>query len=275
MAGADREEVVHPGMKVAEVLRRWPHLLEVLVEASPAFARLRNPLLRKTMPRLVTVAQAARMGGLAPEALVERLNRALGVAGPSPPAQGPLGVESLLGTPPPSWLSAPVGFRLDVRPILEAGGEPFGAIMAAAKEVGPGERLVLEVLFEPLPLYKVLGKEGFLAWCERLAEEHYRVHFYRQGGKEGWAATAGPTFLDEADWESYQAEVFIEENLEPPLPMLRVLEALAGLEPGEKLLVHHVRRPVHLLARLAEEGHAYALRDLGPGRVEILIRKGG
>ncbi len=138
MAGADQEAVVRPEMKVAEVLRRWPHLLPVLVEASPAFRKLENPLLRKTLPNLVTVAQAARIGGLAPEELVARLNRALGVE--ASPAF-PVAEESLLGTPPPSWLSAPLGFHLDVRPILEAGGEPFQAIMAAAKEVKPGERL--------------------------------------------------------------------------------------------------------------------------------------
>ena len=64
----------------------------------------------------------------------------------------------------------------------------------------------------------------------------------------------------------------------PPIPEgwgMSRLEALAALKPGEKLLVHHVRRPIHLLARLEEEGHAYALKDLGPGRVELLIRKGG
>lgn len=272
MAGADREAVVRPEMKVAEVLRRWPELLPVLVEASPAFHKLKNPLLRKTLPSLVTVAQAARMGGLAPEELVARLNRALGVeAGPA----FPVAEESLVGTPPPSWLSAPVGFRLDVRPTLEAGGEPFQAIMAAAKEVEPGKRLVLEVLFEPIPLYKVLGKQGFLAWCERLGERHYRAHFYRQGVGEGQGAATGLGSLGEVDWQDYQAEVHIEENLEPPLPMMRVLEALGKLKPGEKLLVHHVRRPVHLLARLEEEGHAYWLKDLGPGQVKILIRKGG
>ncbi|WP_114313441.1 DUF2249 domain-containing protein [Thermus caldifontis] len=273
MAGEDRQEVVRPEMKVAEVLRRWPHLLEVLVEASPAFQKLKNPLLRRTMPNLVTVAQAARIGGLEPEELVARLNRALGVeAGPAVPVarEG----ESLLGTPPPSWLSAPLGFHLDVRPILEKGGEPFQAIMAAAQEVKPGEKLVLEVLFEPIPLYKVLGKQGFLAWCERLGERHYRVHFYRQGAGKGGGVPSSPA-LSEVDWESYQAEVYIEENLEPPLPMMRILEALAKLKPGEKLLVHHVRRPVHLLARLEEEGHAYLLKDLGPGQVKILIRKGG
>lgn len=274
MAGEDRQEVVRPEMKVAEVLRRWPELLEVLAEASPAFQKLKNPLLRRTMPNLVTVAQAARIGGLEPEELVARLNRALGVeARPEVPVakEG----ESLLGTPPPPWLSAPVGFHLDVRPILEQGGEPFQAIMAAAREVGPGTKLVLEVLFEPIPLYKVLGKQGFLAWCERLGERHYRVHFYRQEVRQGQGVAAGSASLSEEDWRDYQAEVFIEENLEPPLPMMRVLEALAGLRPGEKLLVHHVRRPVHLLARLEEEGHAYLLEDLGPGQVKILIRKGG
>ncbi|TBH20077.1 DUF2249 domain-containing protein [Thermus thermamylovorans] len=273
MAGADRQEVVRPEMRVAEVLRRWPELLPVLVEASPAFQKLKNPLLRKTLPSLVTVAQAARMGGLEPEELVARLNRALGVeARPEVPAGE---AESLLGTPPPPWLSAPLGFHLDVRPILEGGGEPFQAIMAAAQEVEPGKKLVLEVLFEPIPLYRVLGKQGFLAWCERLGERHYRAHFYRRGVGEGPGVATGPGALSEADWQDYQAEVHIEENLEPPLPMMRVLEALAGLKPGEKLLVHHVRRPVHLLARLQEEGHAYLLRDLGPGQVRILIRKGG
>lgn len=273
MAGADREEVVHPGMKVAEVLARWPHLLEVLVEASPAFQKLRNPLLRRTMPVLVTVAQAARIGGAG----------AGGVGGPPQPGPGEGGSSSGRwgrgGKPPrdpsPPWLAAPVGFHLDVRPMLEQGGEPFQAIMAAAREVEPGTKLVLEVLFEPIPLYKVLGKQGFLAWCERLGERHYRVHFYRQEVRQGQGVAAGPASLSEEDWRDYQAEVFIEENLEPPLPMMRVLEALARLRPGEKLLVHHVRRPVHLLARLEEEGHAYLLKDLGPGQVKILIHKGG
>ncbi|PZA06225.1 MULTISPECIES: DUF2249 domain-containing protein [unclassified Meiothermus] len=256
-------------MRVSQLLDEHPELLEVLIEASPAFAKLKNPLLRRTMPRLVTLAQAARIGGLEPAVLVERLNRALGVQTPRA-EEASAGNESKLGTPPPDWLAAPVGFHLDVRPILAAGGEPFGAIMAAAREVAPGQRLCLEVPFEPLPLYRVMERKGFEAWCEQEGPEHYRVHFLRLGpGAEERVART----LSEADWAVYAAEVTIETNLEPPLPMMRVLEALARLEPGQRLLVHHVRRPVHLLARLEQDGHPYALRDLGPGRVELLIEK--
>ncbi|WP_018467766.1 DUF2249 domain-containing protein [Calidithermus timidus] len=261
--------MIRPEMRVSELLEAHPQLLGVLIEASPAFAKLKNPLLRRTMPRLVTLAQAARIGGLEPGALIERLNRALGleVAG----EKASVGNESKLGTPPPDWLAAPVGFHLDVRPILAAGGEPFGAIMAAAREVAAGQRLCLEAPFEPLPLYRVMQRQGFVAWCEQLGPEHYRVHFLREREQEAKGRAART--LGEADWASYAAEVTIEANLEPPLPMMRVLEALARLEPGQRLRVHHVRRPVHLLARLAQDGHPYALRELGPGQVELLIEK--
>lgn len=177
------------------------------MEASPAFQKLKNPLLRKTLPSLVTVAQAARMGGLNPEELVARLNRALGVEA-RPGVLGAGEAESLLGTPPPSWVSAPLGFHLDVRPILEEGGEPFQAIMPAAKEVKPGERLVLKVLFEPIPLYKVLGKQGFVAWCERLGERHYRVHFYRVAAGLDQGMPKGPIALRAGSVGEALAKVF-------------------------------------------------------------------
>lgn len=188
---------------MSEVLERYPELLEVLIEASPAFARLKNPLLRRTMPRLVSVAQAARIGGIEPAALVERLNRALGIEPPREAEAPP--DESLLGTPSPAWLERPIGFRLDVRPIL-----------AAAQEVPEGKRLILEAPFEPIPLYRVMQKKGFAAWCEQVGPEHYRVHFLRQAGSQAAPQALRP--FSEADWADWAAEVYIEANLEPPCP---------------------------------------------------------
>lgn len=263
--------MIRPDMRVAEVLEQYPKLLDVLIEASPAFQKLKNPLLRRTMPRLVSVAQAARIGGLEPAELVGLLNRAIGSQETPPELVDTMPAESKVGTPAPAWLEAPVGFSLDVRPILEAGGEPFQNIMSAAAEVRVGQRLVMETPFEPFPLYKVMGKKGFEAWCERLDKQHFRVHFFRRPSNLEPAPHHAP--LDESAWGHPDASLRVEANWDPPLPMQKVLEALAGLGPGRRLLVHHVRRPVHLLARLEQDGFAYLLKDLGPGKVDLLIEK--
>jgi hypothetical protein len=55
--------------------------------------------------------------------------------------------------------------------------------------------------------------------------------------------------------------------------MIKILEALEQLEPGGRLLVHHVRRPIHLYDRLDEMAYRHRTRDLGPGKVEVLIEK--
>ena len=62
-------------------------------------------------------------------------------------------------------------------------------------------------------------------------------------------------------------------DLVPPEPMVRILEALDGLEPGETLRVEHRRRPVYLYPHLDAMGCTHETRELGPEKVELLIRK--
>ena len=50
---------------------------------------------------------------------------------------------------------------IDVRPILQSGGEPLDAILAAAEEVPEGGTLVVVAPFEPMPLYGVMRQLGF------------------------------------------------------------------------------------------------------------------
>jgi hypothetical protein len=49
----------------------------------------------------------------------------------------------------------------DARPIIAAGGEPFNDIMAAVAAPGQGEALVVLAPFDPVPLKRVLGSQGF------------------------------------------------------------------------------------------------------------------
>lgn len=263
---------VTPHMKVAEVLKRYPQLLDVLVAQSPHFSRLKNPILRRLQARLVTVAQAAAIAGLEPAALVRTLNAAIGEHGAE---VGAITLDSMAGTPPPPWRdTAPIAATVDVRQAQQRKEDPFSQIMAAVNQIPEGAVLLLRNTFEPLPLYDVLGKRGFVPWARQLGPEDWEVYFFNAGRPAGGngaplAATSQPIEGEPA------ATITIDvRDLVPPQPMMRILDALAQLRPGQTLLVHHVRRPAYLYPKLAELGCTQETKELGPDRVDIIIHKG-
>jgi Uncharacterized conserved protein (DUF2249) len=69
---------------------------------------------------------------------------------------------------------------LDVRPVLEQGGEPFVQIIETAARVPLGKSLVLIAPFEPVPLYDALGGRGFSHATVRVAEDEWIVRFARE-----------------------------------------------------------------------------------------------
>src|SRR5690606_10385588 len=128
--------VIRSSDRISRVLERDERLIDVLIDASPNFERLRDPRLRKVMSRLVTVAAAARIAGVDERDLVERLNRALSDSRPeSSPATDdsvrPDRSESTTTSLPPDLANVPREriVDLDVREDLRAGREPFSRIM--------------------------------------------------------------------------------------------------------------------------------------------------
>ncbi len=67
--------------------------------------------------------------------------------------------------------------ELDVRPILEAGGEPFELIMAFVANLAPGEAFRLWATFKPEPLLAALGAKGYVATVEEVGEKNWSVDF--------------------------------------------------------------------------------------------------
>jgi uncharacterized protein (DUF2249 family) len=166
--------------------------------------------------------------------------------------------------------------HLDVREDIERGGEPFQRIMAAVDALGPDEALVLHVPFEPLPLYKVLGARGFGHRAERRAPGDWWVWFYREAN----ASTSKPPATSPLDAASPAAEGqrtarLDVRGIEPPWPMVRVLEALERLGPGDRLEVLHDRRPLFLYPQLDERGFRHATDEPRPGLVRIAIWREG
>src|SRR6185503_1385779 len=152
---------------------------------------------------------------------------------------------------------------IDVRDIMARGEEPFRAIMIVASSVPAGAAFRLVASFEPLPLYDVLAKQGFTHWSDEIGQGAWEVVFTRATDSAHQELEPQDTPGSDDDWPTaITAEVTIDvRELVPPEPMIKILEALEQLQPGERLLVHHVRRPIHLYDRLNEMGYAHQTRD--------------
>jgi uncharacterized protein (DUF2249 family) len=158
--------------------------------------------------------------------------------------------------------------HLDVREDIRDGLEPFAQIMAAVAALGPDQALVLRTPFEPVPLYRVLGARGFGHWTEQRGAGDFSTWFYRE--TRGTTAMCPPGGPGTARARATTIDV---RGLEPPEPMVQVLEAIERLEAGDTLVVIHERRPVFLYPQLEERGFRHETEEVAPGLVRIVIRR--
>ncbi|WP_420408463.1 DUF2249 domain-containing protein [Hoeflea sp.] len=141
--------------------------------------------------------------------------------------------------------------ELDVRPILAAGGEPFGRIMETVASLGPEEGLRLLAPFQPVPLFAALGSKGFTHQDREIGGGDWEVLFTPAVEP---TATAGG--VSAAKWPSPLMRLD-NRGLMPPEPMVKVLGATEAMQPGEVMEVLLDREPSFLFPQLAERGHEW------------------
>jgi uncharacterized protein (DUF2249 family) len=159
--------------------------------------------------------------------------------------------------------------HLDVRADIRGGGEPFAKIMAALKTLQPDQALALRTPFEPLPLYRVLARQGLAHWAQAQAADDWSVWFYRDeagGAEPGGDSAAAPA-------PPARTVTIDVRDLEPPQPMAVVLERLDTLADDEQLAVLHSRRPLFLYPLLEERGFVHETEEHAPGLLRIVIRR--
>ncbi len=148
--------------------------------------------------------------------------------------------------------------ELDVRPVLAKGGDPFHLIMKTLQTLEANEALHLIVGFEPAPLYAIMRSAGRAAHTEQ-RDGAYHVWFYCDPKLQ-------PEPAPGAERVALQEPVEMDvRGLEPPGPLVAILEKLASLGPGAQLLVHHHREPVLLYEKLKLRGYAARTQRRGEG----------
>lgn len=156
--------------------------------------------------------------------------------------------------------------RLDVRPILARGDDPFAQIMTMAQNVAVGEVLLLDAPFDPTPLKRVLARRGFSHATRHAGAKHWQIAFRRDSlHAPDQPASRQPGVPWEAE-DGFHVDV---RGLPPPEPMVRILELLDSAR-FDSLLVHHDREPRLLYPELAERGWEWQRLPATPP--EVLLR---
>jgi hypothetical protein len=158
---------INPETTIGSLLEAYPHLEATLIDLAPAFAKLRNPVIRRTVAKVATLEQAAKIGGISLHTMILELRQAAGASGPDLCAAE----TSQPDDDAPAWLlHGRIAQEIDAGSLLEHGVHPIGMVREAIGKLGPGEVVVLRSSFRPEPLIETMRRAGAV------------VHSYAQGG---------------------------------------------------------------------------------------------
>lgn len=166
---------------------------------------------------------------------------------------------------------------LDVRPDFRSGQHPCDKIQKALGNVGENQTLRLLVPFEPLPLYEVASTKGLGHRSSALPDGDWEVLFSRDYSPIPKAATVAGVQAGCGCGcsETAPAEILDVDarGLEPPQPMVKLLEALASLPTDAALRARTDRRPVHLYPMLEARGFTGKSEEQADGSFITNIRR--
>ena len=162
---------------------------------------------------------------------------------------------------------------VDVRDDIRSGREPFSKIMNAVAALRTNEQLLLIAPFEPVPLFRVLEKQGFRHTVESNKPGDWEVLFMRQTNVQ--PAEVAPTTTCNGTSAPVSTEIVEVDarGLEPPQPLVKILESLVALPAGAELRAFTDRRPMHLYAQLDERGFAATTEEQSNGSFLTHIRR--
>lgn len=163
---ADNTLIISPKTKVLQLIEEYPQLEDILIEYAPAFKKLKNPVLRKTVARVATLQQAAAIGNVKVEDLINRLRKEVG--------------QDLLhesedvnyNVKRPDWYDeGKIDMELDAGEMLESGDQPVNQVVTDLKKLPAGKIYKLKAPFVPAPIIDKATSLNFEHWVDKKTEE--------------------------------------------------------------------------------------------------------
>jgi hypothetical protein len=166
--------IITPRTKVLELIEAYPHLEDVLIKYVPAFSKLKNPLLRRTVAKIATLQQAASIGNVKTGDLINLLRKEVGQDLMN------AGDEATYNRKKPSWFEEKlIEKEFDVREMLAAGEQPVNQVISDLNHLNKGKIYKLTSPFLPAPLIDKAISLKIDHWVLKDKENLVLVYFYK------------------------------------------------------------------------------------------------
>jgi len=290
--------------KISKILKEKPEAIDIIARINPNFKKLQNPILRRSLATRVSVKDAARIGHVPVNDFLKALEQAgFEVAYVTENDTDNSG-KSLM---PPDFSDKEI-VRLDVRPIINEGKDPFGYINKVAKKIKPEQVLLIINDFEPIPLVEYLTGKNFVHWMTQDEDGNYLAYFklnckkpdllqrlfgkknvpckYHDVSKEKKSKNTErntssrtkktPSNEDfdriKKQFKGKMTEIDVR-HLEMPMPMQTILEHIEQLPDDKALFVHHKRVPQFLIPELRKRNYAFVTKEISPDYTYLIVYK--
>lgn len=266
--------LINADTKISELIKANPASIDAIAEINKHFRKLKNPILRKTLARRVTIRDAAKIGGVEVGVFFNKLSKIgfeIGAEDTAIPSKTKAKASDSLAT------SGQIT-DLDVRDNIAEGNDPFKIIMAAIKKLPDGEVLRVINIFEPIPLINVLKEKGYDSRVER-PEEGVVYTYFKKRKTTGDSPEINIDTSESGDFRtvlktySGRTKTIDVRAMEMPEPMVTVLSELEVLPKDHALFVHHKKFPKFLIPELKNRGYQYVQQKIDENNIDFLFFK--
>jgi len=159
---------------VGELLDTYPQLEPVLLDLAPAFKKLKNPVLRKTVGKVATLQQAAALGNTPVTEIINTLRAEVGQE-----LFNESNIQGEINFQEPEWFHEDkVAVSFDATSLINAGQNPMQEIFRHLEMIGPGEIFMLSTPFVPAPIIELIHKKGYAHYCRQREQELWSSYFF-------------------------------------------------------------------------------------------------